>query len=64
MLTRREYRFLKWAVDRAEEWRGELVGNPNPEPLKNFDAVVGETRKILKKLTPYRRETKDGRNKD
>jgi hypothetical protein len=54
-LTRREYAFLKWAVGRAEEWRGELVGDPDLEGINNFDAAIKECKRILKKISPYRK---------
>lgn len=54
-LTRREYSFLKWAIGRAEEWRGELIGDPDTTSLDNFDACIKECRRILKTISPYKK---------
>lgn len=43
-------RALAWAVNRAAEWRGELVGNPDPAPLKAFDAQVRAARLALRMI--------------
>jgi hypothetical protein len=52
-LTRRQYKFLKWAVHRAEEWRGAEIGNPDPKPLRDFDANIKEAKLALKQQSPY-----------
>lgn len=39
---------LAWAVRRAEEWRGSLVGNPDPAPLAAFDAQTKRARNALR----------------
>lgn len=38
---------LAWAVGRAAEWRGLLVGNPDPKPLQEFDYTVRLARRAL-----------------
>lgn len=55
-LTRREFKFLNWAIGEAAAWRGSLVGNPDPTQLKNFDACIAECKRALKKVSPYRKE--------
>jgi len=51
MKASKQRRALRWAVDRAAEWRGSLVGDPNPQPLAEFDAHVAEARAALRELT-------------
>jgi hypothetical protein len=57
MITRAEYQLLKRAVDDAEVWRGEQIGNPDPKPLAEFDARIRATRKVLAKVKPGRRSS-------
>ncbi len=49
-LTYNDFRLLRKAVDAAAEWRGSLVGDPDPQPLKDFDAEIASMRKVLDKL--------------
>ena len=49
-LTTRQWRALRWAVREAAGWRGSLVGNPDPHPLVEFDALVATAKAALKSL--------------
>lgn len=49
-LTYNDYRWLKRAVDMAEQWRGELIGNPDPKPLIDFDQRIQKMRDVLAKI--------------
>lgn len=47
---------LRWAVGRAAEWRGELVGHDHPEAvaaLAEFDATVKKAQEALKEVTRF-----------
>lgn len=47
----RKYRnALAWAVGWARDWRGSLVGNPDPKPLAAFDTMVNRARAALKMI--------------
>ena len=46
---------LKWANENAEDWRGSLVGNPDPEPLEYFDLMVCAAKKALRKVKKAKR---------
>lgn len=41
---------LRRAVSEAEGWRGALVGNPDPEPLEEFDEFIEVAKDALKAL--------------
>ncbi len=43
----RHIKALRRAVDEAEVWRGSMTGNPDPEPLEEFDAFIAEAREAL-----------------
>lgn len=49
-LTATDRALLKAAVEAAADWRGNLTGNPDPEPLRIFDAQIAATRAVLKKI--------------
>lgn len=49
-MTHRQIAILKWTVDMAEDWRGSMVGNPDPEPLEIFDAQIAEAKAALRQL--------------
>lgn len=49
-LSRAEIRLLVEAVSAANDWRGSLVGNPDPEPLAQFDARIAKMRAAIRKL--------------
>lgn len=55
-LSTREYRDLRWAVNEAEAWKGYFVGNPDPQPLLAFEEKVRLARRVLKKLSPNKKE--------
>jgi hypothetical protein len=60
ILSGRQVAMLSAAVSEAEEWRGAIVGNPDPEPLAEFDEnirqmkaallIVAEQQKVLRSL--------------
>lgn len=54
-LTKAEYRALRWAISQAEDWRGTLIGNPDPQPLEHFDAYIAFAKRALKKISPYKK---------
>ena len=39
-MTRAQGKALAGAVYRASEWRGQLTGNPDSEPLVEFDHAI------------------------
>lgn len=39
---------LRRAIEQAELWRGSMVGNPDPEPIEEFDQFIVDARKALK----------------
>lgn len=39
---------LAFAVREAEGWRGSMTGNPDPEPLREFDARIKEMKEALR----------------
>ena len=49
---------LATAVEMANDWRGSQVGNPDPEPLRAFDAGIARMRAALAKVKHLRREVK------
>lgn len=49
-LSRAEIRLLAEAVSEANDWRGSLVGNPDPGPLDEFDARITKMKAAIKKL--------------
>lgn len=49
-LSRAEIRLLADAVTEANNWRGSMVGNPDPEPLARFDAQIAKMRAAIRKL--------------
>lgn len=49
-LNKTDFIALRWAITRAGEWRGSLVGNPDPFPLRKFDARMNQARKALEKI--------------
>lgn len=59
-LTERHRRALRWAVGMAEQWRGSLTGDPDPNPLFVFDKEVALANEALKRLprTRTKRKTK------
>jgi hypothetical protein len=46
-LPERYVQALVRAVDEAADWRGVLAGNPDPEPLREFDAFIATARCAL-----------------
>lgn len=60
VLTNAGLTLLAEAVSQCEAWRGAMVGNPDPQPLADFDAevaaikealqVVGEQQRIFRKI--------------
>lgn len=55
MISYREIYMLARAVEQAEEWRGALVGNPNPGPLQEYDAFIAQCKATLRKLRKAKR---------
>lgn len=49
-----EYSALVDAVDEAAIWRGTMVGDPDPEPLKAFDEWITFCRNVLKRIKGHR----------
>lgn len=54
-LPRGTIKSLAEALDEAEGWRGTLIGNPDPEPLKEFDANIRRMRDALKAVRDQQR---------
>jgi hypothetical protein len=50
LITRVQYKWLRWAVGQAEMWRGSLVGNPDVTELRNFDEAIKSCKETLKAL--------------
>lgn len=48
-LSRADVQWLHAAVEAAEDWRGSLVGNPDPMPLRDFDRRTKRIRIALDK---------------
>jgi hypothetical protein len=46
-LPRGAIKLLKEAIDEAAGWRGTLVGNPDPQPLEEFDSRIAAMRAAL-----------------
>lgn len=44
----RHVRALARAVKEAESWRGSLVGNPDPQPLEDFDVFIAEAKEAMR----------------
>lgn len=57
-ITLRQKQILAWAIDEAETWRGTMVGNPDPEPLAEFDAMIEEAREALRTVGRMERTMK------
>lgn len=57
-LTQKQLRVLKYAINDAEAWRGQLVGCPDPEPLQKFDARVAEMRAAWQAIVALNTEIK------
>ena len=55
-LTRADVAALAQAVEMAKDWRGAQIGNPDPEPLREFDARISEMRAALAKVRKLQRE--------
>lgn len=55
-LTHGDVKALARAVSEAAGWRGSLVGNPDPEPLKEFDAFIKRARLALRKVRDRKRQ--------
>lgn len=47
MITGYQIKLLDKAVQMAGDWRGSIVGNPDPEPLAEFDAFISECRRAV-----------------
>lgn len=48
---------LAWAVEEAAAWRGYFTGNPDPEPLVEFDKRVKAAKDALTAIRKEHRET-------
>jgi hypothetical protein len=48
ILRHKHVKALTRAVWEAEAWRGQLVGNPDPRPLEEFDRFIATAREALK----------------
>ena len=55
-LNKRDLKYIKdsfdFLIEQAENWRGSLLGNPNPLPLHDYDmqlAYARELRKFIKR---------------
>lgn len=46
-LMPRHVKALGWAVAQAEDWRGSLVGNPDPGPLEEFDRFIAQAKEAM-----------------
>lgn len=49
---------LKRAIEEAEGWRGSMIGNPDPEPLEEFDEFIATARKALKAVRKLNNEVR------
>lgn len=49
-LSKADINTLNWAIDEAETWRGSMIGNPDPVPLRQFDAKIRKARKALEAI--------------
>lgn len=50
LLSRHELTVLVRMIIALEEWRGALVGNPDPAPLAEFDRNLADAKTLVKKL--------------
>ena len=50
ILTTDDLKNLGWAIARAEEWEGSMVGNPDTAPLERFQKRIKRAKYALKKL--------------
>jgi len=41
---------LRWFIKYTTDWRGSLIGNPNPKPLKDFDKKLRKAKRLLKRF--------------
>lgn len=48
-LTTADIKALTWAVSQAASWRGTMTGNPDPQPLAEFDAYITLCRGALRR---------------
>jgi hypothetical protein len=53
-VTKAQYEALKWAVGKAEEWRGSLTGCPDPARLAEFDANLALAKAGVKEAARMR----------
>lgn len=54
--TEERRKIAKWLISVAKAFRGCLVGNPDPEPLQDYDFKIREARRLL---LPRKRKTKN-----
>lgn len=57
-VSQRHLSALKRAIDEAEGWRGSMIGNPDPEPLEEFDGFIATARKALKSVRRLNNEVR------
>ncbi len=51
-LTEEEHELLVWLLCIAKEYRGALVGHPEPRVINEFDQSIREAHGLLDKLKP------------
>ena len=45
VLSGHQQALLDLAIREAEGWRGTMVGNPDPEPLAEFDETIRQMKR-------------------
>lgn len=50
MLRPYHIRALERAIREAASWRGSLTGDPDPEPLREFDQFISHAQEALKRV--------------
>jgi hypothetical protein len=63
ILTIRQEKLLDLAIQEAEGWEGSLVGNPDPEPLEQFQKTIAEMKAALKVVSEQQKALRDVRRK-
>jgi hypothetical protein len=58
LVSQKHLNALKRAIDEAEGWRGQLIGNPDPGPLEEYDGFIAEARVALKSVRRLNREVR------
>jgi hypothetical protein len=53
-MTNAQYGALRWAIEKAEAWKGSLTGHPDPKVLDKFEANIKLAKEGLKEAARMR----------